>query len=160
MQHIPEDVIQIILAFCTNNYRDLVKFSQVNKSWNYVCDHCFLWQLTDLKFSLQKEGILQGIVLFSEDFKFRRNISKVVVYESRDKEFEIKKEIILNKTFQENCFTIRKWFISMLVEYKKLRSYDKRWEQVVITHYESSSIYWKLGIFFLLPLIVCRLKLD
>jgi hypothetical protein len=160
MQDIPEDVFQIILSYCTNNYRDLVKFSQVNKSWKYVCDHCFLWQLTDLKFSLQKDGILQGIVLFSEDFKFRRNISKVVVYESRDKDFELKKEIILNKSFQENCFTIKKWFISMLVEYKKLRSSDKRWEQVVITHYESSSIYWKLGIFFLIPLIVCRFKMD
>eukprot|EP01040_Poterioochromonas_malhamensis_P009683 gene9683-10513_t len=154
---LPAELVRIILSYYTHSFKDLIKFSTINKTWKQVSDYSLLWLQVDLQFYPSRSFLHQNgcydystgrILQSSLDWKLRYNnfptlekqlfsretvfppVYKVYVNQFRQDLAQYK--INVQESDQDIAYRVGKWWKGLYVEYQRL--YNWHVEYVSFLH--------------------------
>jgi hypothetical protein len=146
MKELPQEVIQIILLYHVRGYHDLVAFGLICRSWKSAADSSLLWFSVSLEYSpprnyLELDHVKRywkttrrpGKVLYfaEENLRVFASFSKLHVFDLGFKVTDVGK-IAQNP---ENCIKLRNWFLSTLIQHKKIWNWYGEWIPLVETSF-------------------------
>ncbi len=135
IDRLPNELFHLIVTYLTNDYREVLLFGTVCRDWKDICDTSVVWKTCDLKFRLplyDERSITQGFQLaeLPHTIRFRRDVSRVVVYDVRIPPNDVTFDELVKPGFQEECRRIKLAFMELLGGYRLLWRKYRIWVNV------------------------------